>query len=74
MNTTKIRDELISVFHTFLAIFIPILLTTLNSLDFNNLTKEVLLAAGIAAIRSAVKLTWNKLMPQYMLSSDAKGY
>lgn len=55
----KLKSELISFAHTFLAIFIPLLLVSLDSLDFTNLSREALLAFGVGLLRSTIKAMSN---------------
>ena len=74
MNTEKIKLELLSILHTFLSVFVPILLINLNNFDFTTLSKESLIALVVAVLRSSIKATWNKVANSYFptLSSSPK--
>jgi hypothetical protein len=56
------KDELTSFFNTFLAVFLTVGLPQILALDWNNATKPVMLALGIAVVRSVVKATSEKFL------------
>lgn len=56
--TDKQKYELKSIAQTFLAIFIPLAVVSLQTVDYDNLTKETLTALAIALLRSAIKVLW----------------
>jgi hypothetical protein len=56
--TLNQKYELKSIFQTFLAVFIPLVLSTISELDYTNLSKETLLALVTALLRSAIKASW----------------
>lgn len=49
--------------HTFVALLIPIVLINLSTLDVTNLSKETLVAFGLAVFRSLIKALSNKYFP-----------
>lgn len=57
------KEELRSMLHTFIAVLVPIVLINLQTLDVTNLSKESLIAFGVAVIRSLVKALSNKYFP-----------
>jgi hypothetical protein len=74
MDTTKLKLHIVSFAHTFLAVFIPIFIVNLNSFDFTTISKESLIAFGVATMRATVKALWNMLAEKYApsLSSAPK--
>ena len=57
MNS-KIKTELVSIAHTFLAVMGAAFIANIDSVDFAHLSKEALLSFGIALFRSAIKSAW----------------
>ncbi len=56
--TDKQKYELKSIAQTFLAIFIPLAAVSIQSINYDNLTKETLTAILFALLRSAIKALW----------------
>ena len=59
--TDKQKYEIKSFVQTFLAVFIPLVIATVDILDFSSLSKETLTAFGIALLRAGVKALWTVL-------------
>lgn len=51
----KYKTEIVSFAHTFLAVFLPILVVSLDSLNFQMLTREALVAFGVGVLRQTLK-------------------
>ncbi len=62
------KKEVISIVQTFSAVFVTVLVTNIDLLDFENLSKGTLLAFGIAVFRSLVKALWFKYFPNALNS------
>ena len=52
----KLRKELVSFLHTFLGVFVSLVLSGIADAPW---TKEAVIALLIAALRSAIKAGWN---------------
>jgi hypothetical protein len=61
----KQKEELKSIFFTFLTYFIPLAAITFHSVDFNNLTWEAVVALSLALFRSALKASWSLLVERF---------
>ena len=59
------KYELKSIIQTFLAIFIPMAIVTIETTDFNGLTQETLTALGVALLRSAIKAIWQAVAARF---------
>ena len=57
-----VKSELHSAFVTFFTIFVAMLSTSIGS---GNVSKEALISACIAAVRSAIKAVYQKLVSDY---------
>lgn len=59
----KTKTELISIAHTFIAIFSAAVMANINTLDVAHLSKDALVAFGVAVFRSIVKSVWLYYFP-----------
>ena len=61
--TPQTKTELISVAHTFIAVLGAAVISNINTLDLTHLNKDVLIAFGVAILRSLTKTMWNTYFP-----------
>ena len=59
----KNKIEIVSIVHTFIAVFGAAFVANIDSVDLTHLSRETVLAFGIALFRSVVKMLWNKYLP-----------
>lgn len=56
------KEQLISWFNTFMAVFLPAIALNIDSLDLTNLSQTTLLAFVITVIRSAIKIATTRFL------------
>ena len=56
--TPKQKYEIKSFIQTFLAVFIPLVIVTIDTIDISNLSKETLTALAVAIMRASIKALW----------------
>jgi ABC-type enterochelin transport system permease subunit len=62
MNPTT-KTELISIVHTFIAVLGAAIMANASMIDPQHLSKDVLVAFGVALLRSVTKTMWNTYFP-----------